>query len=463
MPQLTNAQARDVESLLHPVTNLAQHRVDGPLVIESGESIYVYDNEGRRYVEGLAGLWCVGLGFGNEEMAETAREQISRLSYGHLFGGRSNENAIALAEKIKDLLPVPMAQVFFACSGSEANDTQVKLAWYKSNARGETARKKVLARKNGYHGVTVIAGSATGIPRFHADFDLPVRGVLHLTAPHYWKEAEDGETEEDFTRRLSEELEDAIQREGPETICAYIAEPVIGAGGVIFPPKGYFEAVGEILARYGIDFIDDEVICGFGRTGNWFGAETYGMRPTSFSMAKQLTSGYAPLSAVAIDRETADILEEQSRKLGIFAHGFTYGGHPVATALGLKAIEIYEREGIIEHVRRMAPLFQQKAQAFAEHPLVGEVRADGNGLIAGIEVAADRKAKRSFQPVGKVGAAAMDAAARHGVLIRAIGDTLAICPPMTIREDGIEEIFSAIGLALDETEAWVAREGLRDA
>ncbi len=463
MPPITNAQARDVESVLHPVTNLAQHRVDGPLVIERGEGIYVYDNEGKRYVEGLAGLWCVGLGFGNEEMADTAREHTAKLSYAHLFGGRSNDNAIALAEKIKELLPIPMAQVFFACSGSEANDTQIKLAWYKANARGETARKKVLARKNGYHGVTVIAGSATGIPRFHADFDLPVRNVLHLTTPHYWKEAEPGESEEAFTARLADELDTAIQEEGPETICAFIAEPVIGAGGVLIPPKGYFEAISEVLARYGIDFIDDEVICGFGRTGNWFGAETYGMRPTSFSMAKQLTSGYAPLSAVAINRETADILEEQSRKLGIFAHGFTYGGHPVSTALGLKAIEIYERDGILAHVRRMAPILQRKAHALAEHPLVGEVRADGNGLIAGIELVADPTARRAFQPVGRVGAEAMAAATRHGLLVRAIGDTIAICPPMTIREDGIEELFAALGPALDETEAWVSREGLRDA
>ena len=463
MPPLTNAQTRDVESLLHPVTNLAQHRIDGPLVIDRGEGIYVYDDEGRRYIEGLAGLWCVGLGYGNEEMAETAREQIGRLSYNHLFGGRSNESTIALAERIKELLPIPMAQVFFACSGSEANDTQVKLAWYKANARGESNRKKILARKNGYHGVTVISGSATGIPRFHADFDLPVRGVLHLTAPHYWKESEPGETEEAFTQRLAEELEQTIQREGPETICAFIAEPVIGAGGVILPPKGYFEAVSEILERYGIGFIDDEVICGFGRTGNWFGAETYGMRPTSFSIAKQLTSGYAPLSAVAIDRETADILEDQSRKIGVFAHGFTYGGHPVSTALGLKAIEIYEREGIVEHVRKVAPIFREKARAFSGHPLVGEVRADGNGLLAGIELSANPDARRSFEPVGPVGAAAMAAAARHGLLVRAIGDTLAICPPMTIREADIEELFAALAPALDETEAWVAAKGMRDA
>ena len=463
MSPLSNAQTRDVENLLHPVTDLAGLRQHGPMIIERGEGIHLFDTEGRPYIDGLAGLWCAGLGFGNAEMADTASEQMRRLSYNTLFGGRSHENAIALAEKIKELLPVPMAQVFFACSGSEANDTQIKLAWYKANARGEHRRKKVLARRGGYHGVTIMAGSATGIPRFHADFDLPTGPFLHLTTPHHRREAEPGESREAFTDRLLAELEDTIQREGPETICAYIAEPVIGAGGVIPPPRGYFAAVSDILERYGIDFIDDEVICGFGRTGNWFGAETYGMRPTSFSLAKQLTSGYFPLSAVAINREMADILEAQSRKLGMFAHGFTWSGHPVATAIGLKAIEIYEREGILAHVRRMALRFHRRAWALCEHPLVGEVRADGNGLLAGIELTACPVTGRAFRPVGPVGALAQAAARRHGLLTRAIGDTLGLCPPMIIREAEIDEMFDRLVRALDETEARVAREGLRQA
>jgi len=460
---LTNMQSSDVASLLHPMTDLARHRETGPLVIRRGQGIHVHDSEGRRYVEGLSGLWCVGLGYGNEEMVETAREQMSRLAYNPLFGGRSDENAIALAEKIKELLPAPMAKVFFACSGSEANDTHVKIVRYKANARGETRRKKIISRRGGYHGTTAVAGSLTGIPRFHADFDLPLDGILRLTAPHYWREAESGETEEGFSRRLAEELEAVVQREGPETVAAFIAEPIIGAGGVIFPPSGYFEAVGAVLGRYGIDFIDDEVICGFGRTGNWFGAETYGLAPTAFTMAKQLTSGYAPLSALAVDEETADILEEQSRKLGMFAHGFTYGGHPVATALGLKAIEIYERLDITRHVRRMAELFDRRARSLAAHPLVGEVRSDGRSLLAGIELVADRNTRRAFRPVGRAGAAAMEAAARNGLLTRAIGDSLALCPPMVIDEAGIDEIFACLAPALDETEAWVRREGLREA
>ena len=462
MTHLTNAQTRDIENLIHPMTDLAGHRKIGPLMIERGEGIHLYGNDGKRYVDALAGLWCTGLGFGNPEMAEAARQQVETLSYSTLFGGRSYDGAVELAEKIKELLPTPMARVFFACSGSEANDTQIKLAWYVANAKGQTRRKKVLARTTAYHGITMLAGSATGIPRFHSDFDLPVQGFFHLTTPHYWREGKDGESESEFTARLVRELEDTLEREDPETFCAFIAEPVLGAGGVIPPPVGYFKAIGETLSKHGILLIDDEVICGFGRTGNWFGAETYGMQPTSFSMAKQLTSGYAPLSAVAINQETLDIMEDQSSKLGMFAHGFTYGGHPLSTALGIKAIEIYQRDGVLENVRRQAPHFQKRAQAFADHPLVGEVRADGNGLLAGIELVADPATKRRFTPPGKVGGWATKAAERNGILTRAAGDALVFCPPMIIDEDGINEIFDSVQTVLDETEAWVAKEGLRD-
>lgn len=462
MSQLTNAQVRDVENLLHPTTNLAQHREEGPLFIERGEGIYVYDSEGNRYIEGLAGLWCVGLGWGNAEMVETARAQMERLAYTHLFGGRSFEGAVELAETIKELLPTPMARVFFACSGGEANDTHIKIAWYVANAKGETGRKKILSRRGGYHGLTVMAGSATGIQRFHTDFDLPFANFVHLTTPHYWKESKDGETEEEFTARLAAELEDTIEQEDPATIAAFIAEPILGAGGVVHPPAGYFEAVGTVLERHSIPLIDDEVICGFGRTGEWFGATTYGMRPNAYSMAKQLTSAYAPLSAIAIDQETADILEDQSRKIGIFGHGFTYGGHPLGIALGIKAIEIYRRDGILDHVRRATPYFHKKLSALSDHPLVGEVRSDGKTLIAGIELAADPEARAAFNPVGRVGYRAMQETAKNGLLVRAIGDTVALCPPMIITEEQVDEMIEALTTALDATEDWVRKEGLRD-
>ena len=461
MTTLTNAQVRDIQNVVHPFTNLAANKTDGPLILERSKGIHIYGNDGTEFIDGLAGLWCVGLGHGNEEMADAAREQIATLSYSHLFAGRSHDGAAALAEKIKELLPVPMAQIFYASSGSEANDSQIKIAWYAANAKGETKRKKILTRQHAYHGVTIIASGATGVPRCHVDFDRPMDVFIYLTHPHYWREGKDGETEEEFCDRLVQEMSDTIDREGPETICTFIAEPLMGAGGLYFPPKGYYEKINKLLQSHGIGFIDDEIICGFGRTGNWFGAETYGMQPTSVSMAKQLTSGYVPLSAIALNQETVDILEAQSRKIGTFAHGFTYAGHPLGTALGLKALEIYQRDDILGRVRRQAPHFAKRIHALAGHPLVGEVRNDGNGLIGGLELAADPAGKRPFDPVGKVGAHAAAAIQKHGVLIRAIGDTLAICPPMIIDSAGIDALFEGVAAGLDDTEAWVAKESLR--
>ncbi|MEX2518215.1 MAG: aspartate aminotransferase family protein [Paracoccaceae bacterium] len=454
---LTNAQARDVEALLHPYTNAVQHRKVGPHVIESGEGVYVYDEAGKRYLEGMAGLWCAGLGFGDAELIEAAREQMGKLPYYHLFGGRSFESAIELAEKIKELAPVPVSKVIYQSSGSEANDTQIKLAWYYNNARGKPEKKKIISRKKGYHGVTIVSASLTGLPYNHAKFDLPVDRILHTETPHFWREGRDGETEEEFSSRLAGALEEMIIREGPDTVAAYIAEPVMGAGGVIVPPKSYFPAIQKVLSKYDVLCIDDEVICGFGRTGNWFGAETFGMQPTSISMAKQMTAAYAPLSAVAINQDMADAIEAQSGEIGTFGHGFTYGGHPLGCAIGVKTIEIYQKRDILGHVRRMAPLFKAKLDALAEHPLVGEARAAG--LMGGLELSPNKAAKATFEAPGKVGAYLCNELLKHGIILRSIGDTLAFCPPMVITEDEIEELFAPLGASLDATQAWAKAEG----
>ena len=303
--QLTNAQTRDIEALIHPYTNAAAHRQVGAHLIERGEGVYVYDERGTQFIEGMAGLWCAGLGFGDAELIDAAKAQLDRLPYYHLFGGRTHEPAIELAEKIKDLYPVPMARVFYCSSGSEANDTQVKLIWYMMNALGKHEKKKIIARKKGYHGVTLVAASLTGLPLNHGSFDLPMDFAKHTTTPHYWREGRDGESEAEFSKRLAQDLEDMILAEGPDTVAAFIAEPVMGAGGVIVPPEGYFEAIGPVLKKYDVLCIADEVICGFGRTGNWFGTETLSVPATSASMAKQLTAAYAPLSAVAVNAEMA--------------------------------------------------------------------------------------------------------------------------------------------------------------
>jgi len=458
MRPISNFAARDVEALLHPTTNLLAHRSTGPLVLERAEGVHIYDSSGKRYIEGLAGLWCTGLGYGNEELVETAREQMSRLSFTHLFGGRSHEPAIALAEKIKAISPVPASKVFFTNSGSEANDTQVKLAWYYNNVRGQPKRKKIIARQRGYHGTTVASASLSGLGVFHADFDLPIAGVLHTDCPHHWKYGEAGESEEAYATRLARNLEDMIEREGPETIAAFIAEPVMGAGGVLIPPATYFEKVQAVLARHDIAFIADEVICGFARTGNWWGSQTFGIQPSTVTMAKAVTSAYVPMGALTVPEHVYETLVEASGKHGVFAHGFTYSGHPLACAVALKTIEIYERIKIVEHVRRVAPIFLLRLRALADHPLVGEAR--GVGLIGGLELVKDKRARQSFDAKLSVGAKAARLAEEEGVLCRAVGgDTVALCPPLIIDGAEINAMFDCVTRALDRTESWARKEG----
>ena len=343
MSPLTNLQQRDIETLIHPYTNLDAFRHSGPTILERGQGIYVWDTEGKRYIEGLAGLWCTSLGYGQKELIETAKEQLEKLSFSHLFGGKSHDPAIELAEKLKEIVPHQASKVLFTCSGSEANDTQIKLAWYYNNARGLPEKKKIISRHRGYHGVTVATASLTGLPANHADFDLPIDRILHTGCPHHYRCAEPGESEEDFATRLAAELETLLEQEGPDTVAAFIAEPVMGAGGVIVPPETYFEKIQAVLAPHDILFIVDEVICGFGRTGAYFGSETFGIEPDSVSVAKAITSAYAPLGAVTVSEDVYQAMLDESRKIGIFGHGFTYTrtsplhGHRAQDARDLRA------------------------------------------------------------------------------------------------------------------------------
>ena len=453
---LSNFQARDAEALLHPYANAVALRENGAQIIERGEGIRVFDQAGRPYIEGLAGLWCVGLGFGNAELVEAARAQLEKLPYYHLFTAKSHEPAIELAEKIKAIAPGRMARVFYQTGGSEANDTQVKFAWYYNNALGRPAKKKIISRAKAYHGVTIVAASLTGLPNNHRDFDLPVPGILHTATPHTWKGAEPGESEADYTARLAAEFEALVLAEDPDTVAAFIAEPVMGAGGVIIPPAGYFPAIGAICRKYDILTISDEVICGFGRTGEWFGAQTLDFEPSAMSMAKQLTSGYLPLSAVSINQEMADAIEGNSGRIGTLGHGYTYGGHPVAAAVGLKALEIYERLDITAQVRRLARPFAAHLDRLAAHPLVGEARH--LGLIGALELAPEKSPKGFARP-GLVGAKLAAELLARGVITRAIGDTIAFCPPMIITEAEIDEMFAPLEAALDATHAWAKAEG----
>ena len=451
--------ARDIETLIHPYTNLNLHKEEGPLVIERGKGIYVWDSDGKEYIEGLAGLWCTALGFGEEALVEAATEQLNKLPYYHLFGGKSQGPAVELAERLKSMAPMPVSKVFFVNSGSEANDSQIKLIWYYNNALGRPDKKKIISRTKAYHGVTIAAASLTGLSYAHQDFDLPIPGILHTDCPHYYHFAEQGETEEEFATRLAGNLEKMILDEGPDTIAAFIAEPVMGAGGVIVPPKTYFQKIQAVLKKYDIIFIDDEVICGFGRTGNTFGCEAFGFTPDTMSVAKSLSSAYLPIGAVLIPDDIYQAMVDESRKLGIFGHGFTYSGHPVCAAVALKNLDLMSERGIVGHVGDVAPHFQKHLNAMGAHPLVGEVR--GIGLIGACEFIADKKAKRSFDPKQGIGPYCAARAQDHGLIVRSLGDTIAFCPPLIITEAEIDELFDRFARALAETEAWVEKEKKR--
>jgi 4-aminobutyrate--pyruvate transaminase len=455
-------QARDIAHVLHPYTHLAKHQETGPLILTRGQGIRVFDDAGKEYIEGLAGLWCASLGFNETELVDAAIKQMRELPYYHGFGSKSTLPSIDLAEKLKAMAPANFSKVLFVNSGSEANDTQIKLAWYYNNARGKTKKKKFISRVRAYHGITIAASSLTGLPANHRDFDVPLPGFLHTDCPHYYHFSEPGETEEEFATRLAKNLEEMIIREDPETIAAFIAEPVMGAGGVIVPPKTYFEKVQAVLAKYDIMFIVDEVICGFGRTGNAWGSQTFGIQPQALSCAKQLSSAYLPIAAVMIGEEQFQAMVDESKKIGVFGHGFTYSGHPVSAAVALRTLQLYEERKTFEHAKTVGARFQSRLKRLADHPRVGEAR--GVGLIGAVEIVADKKARANFDPKQAVGPYAAARAQEHGLLTRAMmNDSLGLCPPLIITESEVDEMFDRLEKALDETEAWVKKESLRPA
>lgn len=442
--------ARDIARHLHPYTDLRLHEERGPLVITEGKGVRVRDIDGNEYIEGLAGLWCVSLGWGEQRLVEAAAKQMERLAYIQTFSHRASEPVIELAEKLVAMAPRPLAKAMFVNSGSEAVDTAIKLTWYYFNARGLPQKKRILARRRAYHGVSVAAGHLTGLPYARAGFDLPILDrFYHLTPPTHYREGLPGESEEAFVERLAQELETTIRVLGPETVAAFIAEPVMGAGGVIVPPKAYFARIQPILRRYDVLMIADEVICGFGRTGNVWGSDTYGIEPDLLTCAKQLSSGYLPIGALLLSQEIYETIADFSHQHGMLGMGYTYGGHPVAAAVALRTLEIYEEDRVFEHVRAVAPRFQSRLRALAQHPLVGEAR--GIGLIGGIELVADKSSRRQYDPSIKAAARVAEACARHGLLLRPLaGDVIGICPPLIIRESEIDELFDRLERALDD-------------
>ncbi len=445
----TTTQGRDVRYQLHPFTNLGAHETEGPLVITSGKGVYVYDESGREYLEAMAGLWCTALGFGEDRLVEAATRQLRRLPYYHQFGSKAHDAAINLAERLIRLLPVPMSKIFFNSSGSEANETAIKLVWYYNNALGRYRKKKIISRMRAYHGITLGAASLTGLAVAHRDFDLPIPQVRHAECPDHFRYAKPGESEEAFASRLAESLDAQIQREDPATVAAFIAEPVMGAGGVVVPPRTYFEKVQAVLAKHDVLLIADEVICGFGRTGRMFGTETFGLEPDIITMAKALSSGYLPISATAISEPIYQALVRQSEKIGIFAHGYTYTGHPVACAVALEVLDIFEQRNLLGHVQRVGPRLLDGLRALGGHPLVGDVR--GVGLLAAVELVPDKPGKGTFDPVGSAGSRFLQRAQANGLIVRTIGDTIALCPPLIISDAEVDELLRRFGKALDET------------
>ncbi|MGY4352547.1 4-aminobutyrate--pyruvate transaminase [Bradyrhizobium sp. GM7.3] len=372
MSMLPNSQeARDVAYQLHPYTNARAHQQAGPLVIERGEGPYVFDASGKRYFEAMAGLWSVGLGFNEKRLVDAAHKQMLALPFYHTFSAKSHGPSIDLAEKLVALAPVTMSKVFFTNSGSEANDTVLKLIAYRSNALGQPQRKKVISRMRAYHGVTIASASLTGLPNNHRSFDLPLPNILHTGSPHFYKDGAPGESEEAFATRRAEELDALIQKEGPDTIAAFFGEPVMGAGGVIVPPATYWDKIQKVLNKHDILFVADEVICGFGRTGKMFGCETYGIKPDAIVVSKQITSSYFPLSAIMMNDRMFEPIADESNKIGVLGHGFTAGGHPVGSAIALENLKIIEERGLVAHAAELGGYMQGKLRELTSHPLVG--------------------------------------------------------------------------------------------
>jgi len=440
-------QARDIAAVLHPQTDLRRHAEIGPSIIGSSNGIWVIDDAGNHFMEGASALWCASLGFANERLAKVAYNAMRTLGYYQLFRHASHRGAIDLCERLLEIAPVPMSKVLLQCSGSEANDTAIKLVWYHWNAQGRPEKRKIISRYGSYHGSTCATVSLTGKPDFHKGFGLPFDGFLYTECPHYYRDRLDDESEEAFSTRMADALEALILREGPDTIGAFWADPVQGAAGALPPPDGYFEKVQAVLRRHDVLLVADEVICGFGRTGNMWGCETYGIVPDIISCAKALSAAMQPISAVLLNERIYQSMLVQSDRLGAFVHGYTYAGHPVAAAVALETLRIYEEMDLANHVKALEPVFLRAFGALANHPLVGEF--SGVGLIGGIELVKDKATRTPHSSA--VGAMMERNTRERGVILRVVGNRLALSPPLIITASEIEEMAERIRKALDDT------------
>lgn len=455
---LTAIGRRDVDYHLHPQTNLRTHETTGPVVITHGEKSHFYDESGARYLDMQAGLWCTALGLGDKRLPATAARQFEKLAYIQTFAHRTTEPVVELCERLIRLAPVPMSKVMLQTSGSEANDTAVKIAWYYWNSLGQSSRRKIIARKRAYHGTTAVAASMTDLPHMHAGFGLPLPGFLHVSCPDTYRGPGDGETEEAYATRLASELEERIQAEGPETVAAFIAEPMMGAGGLFVPPSTYFAKIREVLDRHGILLIADEVITGFGRTGRWWGSQTFDVRPDMITSAKALSSAYLPISALMINDKVFEVIKSKSDEVGVFGHGYTYGGHPVCAAVANEAVRIYETDGLVDRAAHLGSRLGASLTMLTDHPLVGNVR--GAGLMWGVELVQDKVSKTNFPDTVKIGTRVSNACFERGLSLRAVGgNIMSFSPALVVAEDELDAAVETFTSALNQVVLDLRRDG----
>ena len=440
--------AMDRATVLHPFTPLRafeENETDGPRIIESGQGIRITDANGRSSIDGFAGLYCVNIGYGRTEVADAIARQAHQLAYYHSYAGHTTRELAKLSDRLVRMAPRDMVKVFYGLSGSDANETQAKLVWHYHNLIGQPKKKKIIARQRGYHGCSVVSGSMTGMAFYHDHMDLPVALICHANVPHYYWGAELGESETEFSARRAQELEQMILDEGPETVGAFIAEPVLGTGGIIPPPAGYWDKIQKVLNKYDVLLIADEVVTAFGRIGANFGSEVYGIKPDLITVAKGLTSAYAPLSAVLVGAKVAGALSAHSDKIGAFSHGYTYSGHPISVAAANANLDVLERENIVDHVRNLGDALRDTlASAVADLPIIGEVR--GTGMLAAIEFVADPAKKVRFDAKHKIGARISAACLNNGLIARAMphGDILGFAPPLITTQDDMDEIADIV-------------------
>jgi 4-aminobutyrate--pyruvate transaminase len=442
-------------AFMHPFSHIPTLEEEGPVIIDRGEGVYIYDDRGRKYLEGNSGLWNVVLGFDNRKLIETAQRAYAKLPAYHAFFGRVGQAALDLSERIVKLAPMEANRVFYANSGSEANDTVVKLLWFLAESEGKPHRRLLLSRKNAYHGMTVITASLTGKDYVKSASGLPVKEVRHLTCPHHWREALPNESETDFSARLALELEQTIRNTGPDFIAGFFAEPVMGAGGVIPPPEGYFQAIQPVLKKYGIPLIADEVICGFGRTGEFWGSQKYGMKPDIVVASKVITAGFFPMGAIILSPEMTERLDKASAKYEELPTGFTTGAHPVGCAIALAALDEIEG-GAFANVKARSPEFQKQLRAMADHPMVGEAR--GVGLMGALEMVADKKTKAPFAGNLDVSERVSRQALKNGLICRPLGASIVLAPPFIITDAQISELFGILRKTLDEVYRDIAKK-----